>query len=314
MTENHDHANARGGHDHTHGANERSVGIAAAITGAFMALELFGGIVSGSLALIADAGHMLTDFAGLTLAWFAFYLARRPASWKRTYGFDRFAVLVAFMNGITLFVIAGWIAYEAYERLSDPVEVLGGLMLWIALAGLVANIVTFFVLRRGDTENLNIRAAVLHVAGDLLGSVAAICVSLVIIATGWTPIDPILSVVVALIILRAAWKIIAESGHILLEGSPTGIDVRDIRAALETGIPDVEEIHHVHAWSISQERPMITLHARVREGTNTPAIVSAIKKTIATKYGIDHTTVEIEHDGCADDDERRPPTAPSESA
>lgn len=306
--------NTAKGHDHTHGANERSVGIAAAITGLFMALELFGGIVSGSLALIADSGHMLTDFAGLTLAWFAFYLARRPASWKRTYGFDRFSILVAFVNGVMLFVIAGWIAYEAYDRLSKPVEVLGGLMLWIALAGLAANIVTFFILRRGDTGNLNIRAAILHVAGDVLGSLAAICASVVILLTGWMPIDPILSVFVALIILRAAWKIIAESGHILLEGSPAGIDVRQIRSDLESEIPEVEEVHHVHAWSISQERPMITLHARVREGTNTVAVTAAIKARITEKYGIDHATVEIEHDDCADANDPSPSTARAENA
>lgn len=306
--------NTAKGHDHTHGTNERSVGIAAAITGLFMALELFGGIVSGSLALIADAGHMLTDFAGLTLAWFAFYLARRPASWKRTYGFDRFSILVAFVNGVMLFVIAGWIAYEAYERLSEPVEVLGGLMLWIALAGLASNIVTFFILRRGDTENLNIRAAILHVAGDVLGSLAAICASVVILLTGWMPIDPILSVFVALIILRAAWKIISESGHILLEGSPAGIDVRQIRSDLESEIPDVEEVHHVHAWSISQERPMITLHARVREGTDTVAVTAAIKARITAKYGIDHATVEIEHDDCADANGPGPSTARAENA
>ena len=184
-------------HSHAHGHShvpkkERTIAIAAALTGGFMLAELVGGILSGSLALLADAGHMLTDFASLMLAWFAFRIARRPADWKRTYGYDRFSVLAAFVNGLTLFAIAIWIVIEAIRRLSQPVEVLGGLMLWVALAGLVVNIASFWVLTREDSDNLNIRAAALHVAGDLLGSVAAIVASLVILWTGWMPIDDFL--------------------------------------------------------------------------------------------------------------------------
>lgn len=299
-----DHAQAHGhahSHAHGHGANAWSVGLAAILTGAFMVAEVVGGYVSGSLALLADAGHMLTDFASLALAWFGFHLTRHPASWKRTYGFDRFSVIVAFVNGLTLFAIAAWIAVEAYRRLSAPLEVLGGLMMWVALAGLAVNILAFFILSRGDKENLNIRAAALHVAGDLLGSVAALCASVIIIATGWTPIDPILSVLVALIILRSAYKVVSESGHILLEGSPAHLDVREITADLIGELDAVEDVHHVHAWSISQERPMITLHARVRPETDTAEAITAIKERIRTKFGIDHVTVEIEHDVCHDD-------------
>ncbi|MGD9868145.1 MAG: cation diffusion facilitator family transporter, partial [Hyphomicrobiales bacterium] len=149
------------GHSHSHGSNETRLGIAAALTGLFMLAEVAGGIVSGSLALLADAGHMLTDFASLALAWFAFRLARRPSDWKRTYGFDRFQVLAAFVNGIALFVIAGWIVYEAWERLMSPSQVLGGLMLAVAAAGLVVNLLAFAVLHGADTNNLNIRGAAL---------------------------------------------------------------------------------------------------------------------------------------------------------
>ena len=194
MAHDHDHSEAGGRHNHLQGVNERSIGLAALLTGGFMVAEFVGGFIAGSLALIADAGHMVTDFFSLSLAWFGFRLARRPASWKRTYGFDRLAVLFAFVNGLTLFAIALWIVVEAWRRLNEPVEILGGLMFWIALIGLVVNIGAFLILRQGDRNNLNIRAAVLHVAGDLLGSVAAIGASVVIIATGWTPIDPILSV------------------------------------------------------------------------------------------------------------------------
>jgi cobalt-zinc-cadmium efflux system protein len=171
------------------------------------------------LALLADAGHMLTDFASLALAWFGFRLAREPADWKRTYGFDRFSVLIAFVNGLALFVIAAWITWEAVTRLREPVPVMGGVMFAVALAGLLVNVLAFWVLQGGDTENLNIRAAALHVFGDLLGSVAAITASLVILLTGWTPIDPLLSVLVALIILRSAWRVVGESAHILLEAA-----------------------------------------------------------------------------------------------
>ncbi len=295
MSESHDHSHRHGSHDHAHGANERSVGIAALLTGAFMVVEVIGGVMAGSLTLIADAGHMLTDFAGLGLAWFAFRLTRRPADGRRTYGFDRFSVLVAFVNGLALFVIAGWITFEAWERFNDPVEVLGALMFWVAVAGLGVNILSFLILRRGDRENLNLRAAALHVMGDLLGSVAAIIASVVIMTTGWMPIDPILSVVVSLIILRSALKIVLESGHILLEGSPPHVDVAAIAGDLVATLDGIEDVHHVHVWSITQERPMATLHARIRPDANTGDAIAAIKARLKTEFQIDHATVEIEH-------------------
>ena len=299
MSKNHSPAHGPGshGHDHghAHGANEKSVGIAALLTGAFMVVEVIGGVMAGSLTLIADAGHMLTDFAGLGMAWFAFRLARRPADGKRTYGFDRFSVLVAFVNGLALFLIAGWITFEAWRRFNQPVEVLGGLMFWVALAGLGVNILSFLILRRGDKENLNMRAAALHVMGDLLGSVAAIIASVVIMTTGWMPIDPILSVLVSLIILRSALRIVLESGHILLEGSPPHVDVEAIAGDLAAAVDGVENVHHVHVWSITQERPMATLHARVRPGADTGAIVAAIKGRLKSEFQLDHATVEVEH-------------------
>jgi cobalt-zinc-cadmium efflux system protein len=281
-------------HGHIHGrGNERAIGIAALLTGAFMVAEVVGGIVSGSLALLADAGHMLTDFASLVLAWAAFRLARRPADWKRTYGFDRFSVLAAFVNGLSLFVIAAWICIEAYKRLREPVEVLGGMMLGVAIAGLAVNVAAFWVLSRADGENLNVRAAALHVAGDLLGSAAALAASLVIIFYGWTPIDPLLSVLVAIIILRSAWVVVRKSGHILLEGAPRGFDSRDVARAVE-GVPGVVRAHHVHAWSNTQERPMATLEVEIRDGADPRQIRTATKAMLREKFGISHTTVEVD--------------------
>jgi cobalt-zinc-cadmium efflux system protein len=281
-------------HGHIHGrGNERAIGIAALLTGAFMVAEVVGGIVSGSLALLADAGHMLTDFASLVLAWAAFRLARRPADWKRTYGFDRFSVLAAFVNGLSLFVIAAWICIEAYKRLREPVEVLGGMMLGVAIAGLAINVAAFWVLSRAEGENLNVRAAALHVAGDLLGSAAALAASLVIIFYGWTPIDPLLSVLVAIIILRSAWVVVRKSGHILLEGAPRGFDSRDVARAVE-GVPGVVRAHHVHAWSNTQERPMATLEVEIRDGADPRQIRTATKAMLREKFGISHTTVEVD--------------------
>jgi cobalt-zinc-cadmium efflux system protein len=301
----HDHHDHGGDHGHSrshgHTANERSVGLAALLTGGFMLAEVAGGIFAGSLALLADAGHMLTDFASLALAWLGFRLTRQPADWRRTYGFDRFAVLVAFVNGIALFAIAAWIVVEAVQRLDAPVAVLGLPMLWIATLGLAVNVLAFLVLRTGDRDNLNIRAAAMHVIGDLLGSVAAVIAALVILATGWMPIDPLLSIVVALIIVRSAWRVVADSGHILLEGSPPGVDSRTMRDHLRSTLPFVLDVHHVHAWSISQERPMVTLHASIAANTDSAVAVREIKRQLAQHFSITHATIEIEYDACGDE-------------
>lgn len=287
-----DHDHSDPGHSHTSN-NERKIAIAAMLTGSFMFAEVFGGIVSGSLALIADAGHMLTDFASLVLAWFAFRLARRPTDWKRTYGFDRFSVLAALVNGLSLFAIAIWITFEAIRRFSDPPEILGGLMLWVALAGLLVNVLAFWMLTRGESNNLNIRAATLHVAGDLLGSVAALVASLVIIYTGWTPIDPILSVFVVLLILKSAYKVIMESTHILLEAAPAGFDSREVARILVEEIEDVASIDHVHAWSVTQDRPMATMEVRLQPKADAYKAKQAIRSIIGEQFKIEHVTIEI---------------------
>ena len=291
------------GHDHVHGAgaSERRIGLAALVTGLFMLAEVAGGILSGSLALFADAGHMLTDCAGLALAWLGFRIARRPADRKRSYGYGRFGVLVAFANGLLLFAVAGWIVVEAVHRIRAPTPVLGGVMFWVALAGLGVNILSLHLLAGGDRGNLNVRAAVLHVAGDLLGSVAALAAAVTILMTGWMAIDPILSVLVAVLILGSAARIVRDAGHILLEGTPAGLDPRQIEQDLEASVPGVRDVHHVHAWSLSQDRPIVTLHARISsDGAAPEAVTSAIKKRLKTVYGVDHATVEIEFERCAD--------------
>ncbi len=299
---NHSHAGHSPGHGHAHPTanNERRMGLAALLTGAFMFAEVAGGIAAGSLALLADAGHMLTDFASLSLAWFGFRLSRRPADWLRTYGFDRFQVLVAFANGLALFAIAAWIVYEAAERLMSTPEVSGGIMVVIAGIGLLVNVAAFVLLRGADRDNLNIRGAAIHVLGDLFGSVAALIAGGVILLTGWTPIDPLLSLVVAAIIVKSGWQVVAESGHILLEGAPGELDTRAIGPDLIANVKGVEGVHHVHVWSITQSRRMVTLHACIGEKQNSDKAVRNIKVRLKERFGLDHATVEIERGECAD--------------
>lgn len=289
------------GHAHHHHAhNEARTLIAAGLTGSFMLAEVVGGVLFGSLALLADAGHMLTDFVSLSLAFFAFRLSRRPADWKRTYGYDRFQVLAAFVNGVALLVIVAWIVVEAVRRFAEPVEVAGLGLMAVAGLGLLVNIGAFLALHGADRDNLNIRGATLHVLGDLLGSVAALVAGLVIWMTGWTPIDPLLSLLVAVLILRSAWGLTKDSARILLEAAPKGLDVRHIAPDLMEAIPEVEDVHHVHAWSITEGKAMITLHARVPVGSMPDPIAAAIKARLAERFRITHATVEIECEGCAD--------------
>ena len=285
------------GHDHgvaPTAGNERKLATAAAMTGGFMLAEVFGGVISGSLALIADAGHMLTDFAALLLALGAVRLSRRPATWKRSYGYDRFSVLAAFVNGLSLFLIAAWIFYEAVKRFREPVEVLGGLMFWVAVAGLVVNIAAFWMLTRGEGSNLNVRAAALHVLGDLLGSVGAIVAAIVIMLTGWMPIDPILSVFVTLLILRAAYRVVTDSAAILLESAPEGLEAEKIREVLLEGVEGVTGVRHVHAWSITEERPMLTLEIDAASGSDPSAVRRAVKTLLHERFDVDHVTAEVD--------------------
>lgn len=298
----HDHSH---GHAHGHGqshapGNERRLLLAAAIIGGFMLAEVAGGIVSGSLALLADAGHMVTDFVSLALAFLATRLARKPADGVRTYGYGRLQVLAAFVNGIALFPIAIWIVIEAWHRISSPQPVAGTMLLVIAAIGLAVNIAAFFLLHGSDDKDVNIRAAAAHVAGDLLGSVAAIAAGLVILMTGWTPIDPILSILVAAIIAYSGWRVTRDAGQVLLEAAPSQIDGRDVPPAILGEIDTVQDVHHVHLWMLTDRMTMATLHARLTEGADTGFAIAAIKALMKDRFGIDHTTVEVEFGACAD--------------
>ncbi|MGG1948782.1 cation diffusion facilitator family transporter [Trinickia sp. NRRL B-1857] len=295
--EGHGHA----GHDHLHGVtDQRRIGAAFVIIAIFMVVEIVGGLLSGSLALLADAGHMVSDTAALGFSWAAIHYGRRPATAQLSYGYKRLEILAAFVNGCALFVIAGWIIVEAVRRFAEPVPVVGKTMLIVAFAGLAANIAAFLALHGGNRENLNLRGAWLHVLGDMLGSVAAIVAAGVILLTGWTPIDPILSIVVAVIILKSAWGIVKLSAHILLEGTPHGMSLEEIKADLESNVVEVRDAHHIHAWSITAERHMVTLHVHPAPGVGAREAVTAVQRRLSTRFNVEHVTVQVEEDDCVD--------------
>jgi cobalt-zinc-cadmium efflux system protein len=288
------------GHAH-HSSNLRRVIIALVLTGTFMVVEVIGGVLSGSLALLADAGHMLTDTMALALAAVAFKVSKRPADTRLTYGYQRFQILAAFVNGLSLLLIVGWIMYEAIQRFIAPEAVMGPMMLAVATAGLVINIIAFVVLHGGDKENLNIRGAALHVAGDLLGSVAAIVAAIIIIYTGWMQIDPILSIAVAILILKSAWVLVKRSAHVLLEGAPEWLDIESMQQHLVEGIPEVVGIHHVHVWGMTPQDLMLTMHVQIDSEPGNPTdIIRQVKEQLSEEYGIGHSTIEIETVDCAD--------------
>ena len=282
------------GHIHAHAQDERRLLLALILTGGFMVVEAVGGILAGSLALLADAGHMLTDTAALSLSWYAFVVSRRPATERRSYGQHRFQVLAALINGVALVAVAGWITVEAIRRLFEPVPIIGTTMLVIAAVGLAVNIAGFLILHGGNQENLNMRGAALHVMGDLLGSVAAIIAAGVILWTGWTPIDPILSVLVALLILRSAWTLIGRSWHVLMEGTPEGLDVDRLRRELTDAVPGVEDVHHVHAWCLTPERPLITFHASLGADADHDEVLRLLRVELVSRFNIEHSTIQLE--------------------
>jgi len=270
------------------------------LTAGFMVIEVVGGIYSGSLALLADAGHMLTDTASLFLAWLAAHLAQRPADTLRSYGYHRMQILAAFVNGMAFIAIVVWIVIEAAHRFAAPVQVHGEMMISVAFAGLLVNLLAFWLLHGGDHHDLNTRAALLHVLGDLLGSVAAIVAAGVIIATGWMPIDPLLSILVALLILRSAWHVVSKAGHILLEGTPEDLDAVHIRQVLKQEITEVDDVHHIHIWSLTPNYPLLTMHVNVKQGSDYELALQRIKQVLVTRFQIHHSTVQLEREHCTD--------------
>ena len=289
-------------HNPTDEKSTRRLLLATLLTGSFMIIEVIGGLLSGSLALLADAGHMLTDTAALGLAWAAFRFSEKPADDKRSFGYQRLQILAALVNSLTLIVVVGWILFEAANRLLHPAPVIGGLMLAVASVGMLVNLVSYALLSTAAHDNLTLKSASLHVLGDLLGSLGAIVAAIVIMLSGWTPIDPLLSVFVAMLILRSAWKLLRKSTHILLEGAPEWLNMDGMRQELVSRIPQIKDIHHVHVWSLNAENTLMTMHAVVHSDTDQARALQAIKDLLWEDFGIGHSTIELDIDRRSDEE------------
>jgi len=292
-------------HVHKHhfsaNANQRRLLIALAITGLMTVVELVGGLLSNSLALQGDAGHMFTDTLALGLSVVALRLARRPASQTRTYGFHRAEVLAALANGTILVLICGYIFYEAYQRFVEPPEVRGGLMLGVAAVGLVANLFGILMLRSASRDNLNVKGAFLHMWGDTISSVGVIAGGVIILATGWTMVDPIISIFIGLLILRGAVGLVLESSDILLEAVPKHLDVTQISNALKE-IEGVKDVHDVHLWTITSGLYALSCHLLIEDRmvSSSSHIVEEVNQALSQKFGIGHSTLQLECGECED--------------
>ncbi|HEX4871645.1 MAG TPA: cation diffusion facilitator family transporter [Nevskiaceae bacterium] len=274
--------------------------LALGLTVGFMAVELAAGVYSGSLALIADAGHMATDAASLALALFAVSAARRPADAQRSFGYARARVLAAFVNALALIGLAGWIAVEALLRLLEPAPVLALPMLVVASLGLLVNLLCLRILHGGHHHDLNTQGAIAHVIGDLLGSVAAIAAALLILFTGYTVADPLLSVVVAGLIARHGLRLARDCAHVLLEGTPRGLDLTALRQQLPAAVPGLREVHHLHAWELVPGQILMTLHAVVDPAELDPDQAPArIARWLGEQHRVHHVTVQVERQPCA---------------
>jgi len=283
---------------HAHGAaatagSERRIRLVLIGTAGYAAVQVVGGLMSGSLALIADAGHMVSDAAALLLALIAYRVAARAADAERSYGWHRVRVLAALANGATLLLLVAWITIEAVSRLREPVEVLAGPMLAVAVVGLLVNVAGALYLRGGDQGDSNLRGAMLHVVGDLLGSVGAIAASIGIMLTGWMPLDPILSVLVAGLVIRSAWGLITESLRVLLQATPRGLDAPGVAADLAT-LPGVAEVGHLHAWTLTDRSVVATVHVTPAAGADPLALPALVGARLRERHGITHATVQVD--------------------
>ncbi len=280
-------------HDHHHIPSSRKALLGAlCLTLGFAVVEFVFGLLAGSLALVADAGHMLADTSALGLAAFAAWMADRPASNRRTWGYGRAEVLAALINGAVMLVLVGLIAWRAVERFQDPREVSGGMVMVVALIGLLVNLLVFWILSRGE-RNLNVRGALLHVMGDLLGSVAALASGIAILATGWTPIDPILSLLICALILVAAVRLLLEGAHVVMEGVPQGLDIDEVQSTM-TAVKGVDDIHDLHVWQVASDRVALSAHVVVADLADWPEMLAALNRTLLETWNIDHPTLQPE--------------------
>lgn len=296
----HSHADHEADENHSHdhrSAGERKLWIATAILGTFTVVEAVGGYFAHSIALLAESAHMLADCASLILAIIAIRISTRPPDARRTFGHRRYQPLAAFVNGLFLLLLTVWVVYEAVERLLQRPAVEGQLMLVVAIVGGIANFAALLTL--SGAQSLNERGARAHVLSDLLGSAAATAAAIVILIWGFTIADPLLSLLVSVLIFRSAWRLTKDSAHVLLEGTPTGVEPEHVISDLLGHVPGLLAVHHVHCWSMTGERPMITLHAVIEEGVSGAGVIQAITARLSETVKAEHTTIQIESgDAC----------------
>jgi cobalt-zinc-cadmium efflux system protein len=264
-----------------------------ALVAAYMVAEIIGGLMTNSLALLADAGHMFSDAAALALSLFAVWIAGRPATPQRSYGFYRTEILAALANGATLVAVAVLVFVEAYQRFYEPPPVRGGLMMAVALGGLAVNLASLWLLTSGRGESLNLRGAWLHVLSDALGSIGAIAAGLLIWGFGWSWADPVASVLIGLLIVYSSWRLLSESVAVLMEGAPRGIDVDAVRAALAAA-PGVLAIHDLHVWTITSGMDSLSAHVIAQDGLPHAALLTELRTLLDRQFKIHHVTLQIE--------------------
>lgn len=291
--EGHSHAQ---GHSHGTGANKKALAVVLALTGTYMVAEIIGGLITGSLALLSDAAHMLSDNVALGLALFAFWLSAKPPTPNRSFGYKRTEILAALFNGVTIVAISLWIFYEAFQRLQDPPEVLGGWMMAVAVVGLLVNLAGALILTRSAGENLNMQGALRHVMADLLGSVGVIVAALIILVTGWSYADPLISAFIGLLILASSYKLLKDSVGILLESSPPGIDAAEVGRSM-ADMEGVAEVHDLHVWTITSGFPALAAHVLVGVEEDCHARRRELEALLAEEHGIEHTTLQVDHVG-----------------
>jgi len=294
---NHSHAHGAHGHHHGHphagdAAPVRSLRLALVLTATLLVVELVGGLVSNSIALLADAGHMLTDVGALTLSLFVAWFSRQPGTVQKSFGYLRWEILAAFLNGAALLLVSVWIIVESVMRLRDPQPVEGGLMLVIAVAGLIVNVIAARILHSSSQSNMNVRGAYLHVLGDLLGSVGTVSAAIVLHFTAWLHADPIASFLTTALIIRGAWTLVRESVDILLESAPAHIDLSAVRTQLEA-IPGIESVHDLHVWSVTPRMVAMSAHAIVRDPAAQQHVLEHVHDAMGL-FGISHVTVQLE--------------------
>ncbi|MGZ4506108.1 MAG: cation diffusion facilitator family transporter [Blastococcus sp.] len=289
------------GHDHAHatagGGQRGRLGVVLALTVLVLAAEVVGAVLSGSLALLADAGHMATDAAGIALALGAVTLAQRPARGRRTFGLQRIEILAAVVNGLLLVAVAVYVLIEAVRRIGHPPDISSGLMLAVALAGLVVNLGSLAVLHRGRGESLNVRGAYLEVLGDALGSVAVIVAAVLIATTGWTGADVVASVAIGFLVLPRAWHLLREALDVLLEAAPKGVDLDDVRAHI-AGVDGVLGVHDLHAWTITSGLPVLSAHVVVTDEALAAGhggrVLDALCACLGEHFDVEHCTFQLE--------------------